>query len=88
MPRVKFNILPSDATTAWGYQIEQTSEGVFGEVPQGLVELEVSAGRIQAPAKVEKEVVKAAEVAVVDNSQTAQDVIENGSGKRGRKAKE
>lgn len=87
MPRVKFNILPSDATTAWGYQIEQTAEGVFGDVPQDLVELEVSAGRIQAPAKIEKEIVKTVEV-VEENLQTAQDVIENGSGKRGRKAKE
>ena len=71
MPRVQFNVFKSDATTAWGYPIEQTNEGVFGVVPDELLELEVAAGRVKAPPK-----------------QTAQDVVESGSGKRvGRPAK-
>lgn len=73
MPRVQFNVFKSDATSAWGYAIEQTSEGVFGDVPDELLEVEVAAGRVKAPAKVEK---------VVEAEQTAQDVVENGSGKR------
>lgn len=51
MARVKFNVTPyEDMKSAWGYPIEHTEEGVFGEVPDALLEVEVAAGRVVAPA--------------------------------------
>lgn len=81
MPYVKFNVFPSDALTAWGYAIEQTDEGVFGNVPDELVENELSAGRITLIAKKAKVIEPVQEPEVVE-VQTPQEVMEFGSGKR------
>jgi hypothetical protein len=51
MPRVQFNVFKSDALTAWGYPIEQTEEGVFGNVPDELLENEIASGRVKTPVK-------------------------------------
>jgi len=51
MARVKFNVTPhADLKTAWGYVVEVTADGVFGEVSDSLLDSEVAAGRVQAPA--------------------------------------
>lgn len=81
MARVQFNTIASEDTkSVWGYQIEKTADGIFGEVPDDLIELELAAGRVKLVGATPKKV-EVAEVAEV--AQTAQDVIENGSGKRG-----
>lgn len=50
--RVKFNGQPAfDSNTMWGYTVEVTEEGVFGEVPDDLVDSEAGAGRIVKPTK-------------------------------------
>ena len=54
--RVQFNVFPTDSKSAWGYPIEVTEQGVFGDVPEDMIDLEVEAGRIKAPAKVSKPV--------------------------------
>ena len=52
MAKVKFNVSPhSDLKSAWGYPIEVTADGVFGEVPADMIEHEAAAGRIIAPVK-------------------------------------
>lgn len=73
--RVQFNGQPNfDTNTMWGYVVEVTEQGVFGEVPDELVASEAGAGRIKVPAKVTK---------VADEQpQSAQEVVDNGSGKR------
>lgn len=86
MPRVQFNttVLP-DTKTAWGYEIEVTPEGVFGNVPDELIDIEVGAGRVKLVQVAKKpEPAKVAEVVEVveDKPQAAKDVVENGSGKR------
>lgn len=79
MARVQFNTIASEDTkSVWGYQIEKTADGIFGEVPDELVESEVAAGRVRL-IKSEPKKVEVAE----DKPQSAQDVIDNGSGKRG-----
>lgn len=96
MPKVKFNGKPAfDSNTMWGYIVEVTEEGTFGEVPDELLEIEVGAGRVQkiegakkpaAPVEVKKpEVVeKTVEVAseIVEEKPKAAEVVE-GTGKRG-----
>lgn len=73
MPRVKFNTVVSEgSTSAWGYPVEATKEGVFGVVPDELIESEVAAGRV-----ILLEQPKTAEP--VADAQTA---VENSSGKR------
>lgn len=74
--RVQFNGQPTfDTNTMWGYTVEVTDEGVFGEVPDELVASEAGAGRIKVPTKA----AKVEEFA--EQPQSAQDVI-NSSGKR------
>lgn len=79
MPRVKFNGKPAfDSTNMWGYTVEVTPEGTFGNVPDELLETELAAGRvtkIEQPKKVE-------EVKVEDKPLSATDVVAEGSGKR------
>jgi len=74
MPKVKFNtVVSAESKTAWGYDIEVTPEGVFGNVPDELLEIELAAGRvtkIEQPKKVE------------DKPLSAADVVAEGSGKR------
>lgn len=84
MPKVKFNGKPAfDSNSMWGYTVEVTEAGVFGEVPEELLETEIGAGRVQLVEAAKKvEAPKPVEVAE-DKPQSAQDVVENGSGKRG-----
>ncbi len=91
MPRVQFNTtVPYDVKTAWGYAIEVTDEGVFGDVPDELLQLELDAGRVK---RIEvkpgvKTEIKVTEEVELPKETTPQDVIENGTGKRrGRPAK-
>lgn len=50
MPRVQFNVaVQPELKAAYGYAVEVTEAGVFGEVPDELVASEVAAGRIKAP---------------------------------------
>lgn len=50
MPRVQFNVpVQPELKYAYGYAVEVTKEGVFGEVPKELVASEVAAGRVKAP---------------------------------------
>lgn len=71
--RVQFNGQPAfDSNTMWGYTVEVTPEGVFGEVPDELVESEAGAGRIKIPAKVAKtEAVKVESTTVVEEPKRA-----------------
>lgn len=76
--RVQFNGQPAfDSNTMWGYTVEVTPEGVFGEVPDELVESEAGAGRVKVPAKVAKteavkaEAVKAEYATVVEEPKRA-----------------
>lgn len=71
--RVQFNGQPAfDSNTMWGYTVEVTPEGVFGEVPDELVESEAGAGRVKVPAKVVKtEAVKAESTTVVEEPKRA-----------------
>ncbi len=68
--RVQFNGQPAfDSNMMWGYMVEVTPEGVFGEVPEELLELEIGAGRVKRPAKVEKVEPKTEEVDVAQKRQ-------------------
>lgn len=92
MPRVQFNTtVPYDVKTAWGYPIEVTDEGVFGDVPDELLQIELDAGRvkrIEVKPGVTTEI-KVTEEVELPKETTPQDVIENGTGKRrGRPAKD
>jgi len=50
MPRVQFNVSPQpELKSAYGYAVEVTEAGVFGDVPDELVASEVAAVRIKAP---------------------------------------
>jgi hypothetical protein len=50
MPRVQFNVAPQpELKAAYGYAVEVTKDGVFGEVPEELVASEAAAGRIKVP---------------------------------------
>lgn len=50
MPRVQFNVAPNvEIKAAYGYAVEVTEAGVFGDVPDELVASEVAAGRIKVP---------------------------------------
>ena len=50
MPRVQFNVAPNaELKSAYGYAVEVTKDGVFGDVPDELVASEVAAGRVKAP---------------------------------------
>ena len=50
MPRVQFNVAPQpELKAAYGYAVEVTEAGVFGDVPAELVASEVAAGRVKAP---------------------------------------
>jgi hypothetical protein len=76
--RVKFNTLPpTDTKTVWGYTVEVTPEGVFGDISDELAEIEVAAGRVTKVGQAKK-----VEVAVEDKPQAAADVVAEGSGKR------
>lgn len=85
MPYVQFNThVAYDSKTAWGYPIEVTDEGVFGEVPDELLQLELDAGRvkrIEVKPGVTTELKPVEEVELPKDT-TAEDVIENGTGKR------
>jgi len=85
MPRVQFNtVAPYDVKTAWGYAIEVTDEGVFGDVPDELLQLELDAGRvkrIEVKPGVTTELKVTQEVDLPKDT-TAEDVVENGTGKR------
>jgi hypothetical protein len=85
MPRVQFNThVAYDVKTAWGYPIEVTDEGVFGDVPDELLQIELDAGRvkrIEVKPGVKTEIEPVAEVELPKET-TAQDVIDNGTGKR------
>jgi len=52
--RVQFNVFPTDSKSAWGYPIEVTEDGVFGEVPEEMLSLVAEAGRFKVPAKTVK----------------------------------
>lgn len=94
MPRVQFNThVTYDAKTAWGYPVEVTEAGVFGDVPDELLQLELDAGRVKlieskqvadTKPKTVPEVVEQTPVEEVElpKDTTAEDVIENGTGKR------
>lgn len=106
MPRVQFNTFVAyDVKMAWGYPVEVTPEGVFGDVPDELLQLELDAGRVKrieskqvadtkpktVPEVVEQTPVEEVEVVVeqtpveeveLPKDTTAEDVIENGTGKR------
>lgn len=85
MPRVQFNThVAYDSKTAWGYPIEVTDEGVFGDVPDELLQLELDAGRVKridVKPGVTTELKPVEEVELPKDT-TAEDVIENGTGKR------
>ena len=50
MPRVQFNVESNvEIKSAYGYAVEVTKDGVFGEVPEELVASEAAAGRIKVP---------------------------------------
>lgn len=50
MPCVQFNVAPNaELKSAYGYAVEVTKDGVFGEVPEELVASEAAAGRIKVP---------------------------------------
>lgn len=50
MPRVEFNVaVQPELKSAYGYAVEVTKDGVFGEVPEELVASEAAAGRIKVP---------------------------------------
>jgi hypothetical protein len=46
MAYVKFNTVACENQTAWGYPITSTNEGVFGEVPEDMLQSEINAGRV------------------------------------------
>lgn len=85
MPRVQFNThVAYDVKTAWGYPIEVTDEGVFGDVPDELLQLELDAGRvkrIEVKPGVTTELKPVEEVELPKDT-TAEDIVENGTGKR------
>lgn len=86
MPRVQFNTrVAYDSKMAWGYQVEVTEDGsVFGDVPDELLQLELDAGRvkrIEVKPGVTTEL-KATKEVELPKETTAEDVIENGTGKR------
>lgn len=85
MPRVQFNThVAYDVKMAWGYPIEVTDEGVFGDVPDELLQTELDAGRvkrIEVKPGVTTEL-KPVEEVELPKETTPQDVIENGTGKR------
>lgn len=103
MPKVKFNGKPAfDSNTMWGYIVEVTEEGTFGEVPDELLEIEVGAGRVQKiegakktePAKVAEAVEApkpAEEVKPIEVTEPVKPVevatVAEGAVKRGRPAK-
>lgn len=50
MPRVQFNVAPNaELKAAYGYAVEVTEAGVFGDVPDELVASEAAAGRVKVP---------------------------------------
>lgn len=50
MPRVQFNVAPQpELKAAYGYAVEVTEAGVFGDVPDELVASEAAAGRVKVP---------------------------------------
>jgi len=85
MPRVQFNThVAYDSKMAWGYPIEVTEAGVFGDIPDELLQLELDAGRvkrIEVKPGVTTELKPVEEVELPKDT-TAEDVIENGTGKR------
>lgn len=86
MPRVQFNThVAYESKTAWGYQVEVAEDGsVFGEVPDELLQLELDAGRvkrIEVKPGVTTELKVTQEVDLPKDT-TAEDVVENGTGKR------
>lgn len=61
MPRVQFNVESNaEIKSAYGYAVEVTKDGVFGEVPEELVASEAAAGRIKVPESKKPEVKKPA----------------------------
>ena len=50
MPRVQFNVESNaEIKAAYGYAVEVTEAGVFGDVPDELVASEAAAGRVKVP---------------------------------------